>query len=87
MNQDLKIITDKLDDIKGTMDKHITATEIYREEQKGKITKLEYAVEGNGKPGLKTKVDRLERSEYIKNWILGSLFVAIIPILISYLLK
>jgi hypothetical protein len=91
MSSELKAIGDKLDmlngkvdGIKSTMDTHITATEIYRETQSGKLEKLEHTIDGNGHPGLKTKVDRLERSEYIKNWVIGVTFTTTLGVILNY---
>ena len=36
------------------------------------------AIHGNTKPGLVTKVDRLEQTEKLRNWIIGGLVLAAI---------
>lgn len=94
MTSELKAIGDKLDQlngkvdgIKGTMDNHITSTNIYRDTQAKKLEEHHLDINGNGKPGLKTKVDRLERIEWIKNWFAGVIFVACIPVAINYFMK
>jgi hypothetical protein len=82
MNADLKAISDKLDDLKGIVTNHITATNIYREDQVSKLAEHEKILTGDS--GLKIKVDRLERAEGVRNWIVGTVFTITITALLNY---
>lgn len=47
----------------------------------GKVDQLVHAIIGNGKPGLMTRIDRIEQSERFKNRVLWAVFVAILGII------
>lgn len=74
VKDELQVLSLKLTEI-GTRQKVQTeATNSKLDELGEKLDKVSYALDGNGKPGLKTRVDRLEQQSKIKNAILWVLF-------------
>jgi len=87
MREDIQTLVDTINALKEIVTTHIAETKIYRNDQIAKLTEHHHDLNGNGKIGLKTKVDRLERSEYVKNWIIGVIFTGFITLACGYLLK
>jgi hypothetical protein len=52
-----------------------------------KVNELHHTVCGNGKPGLKIEVDRLNERQKIRDWILGTVLVPLALTVIGYLLN
>ena len=52
-------------------------------EIKGKLDRLDEAIRGNGELGLKTRIDRLERSEAIRSKLLWLITASAVTIALS----
>ena len=52
-----------------------------------KVTELHHTVCGNGKPGLKIEVDRLNQRQKIRDWVLGSVLVPLVLTVIGGILS
>lgn len=87
MSEDqLRPIEDKINTLTAIVQSHIGETKIYRESQAKLLSHHDKDLNGNGTPGIKTRIDRLERTEQLKNWVLGSIFLAVLGIIGSYFL-
>jgi hypothetical protein len=51
-----------------------------------KVNELHHTVCGNGKPGLKIEVDRLNQRQKIRDWILGSVLIPLVLTVIGGIL-
>lgn len=87
MKEDIQALRDEVQALTGIVTKHISETQIYRTAQAEKLVEHHHDINGNGKLGLKTKVDRLERSEYIKNWIMGVVFTGLVAAVCGFIFK
>lgn len=88
MSEDqFKPLEDKINNLTMIVQSHILETKIYRESQVKLLSAHDKDLNGNGTPGVKTRVDRLERTEILKNWILGSIFIALLGIIGNYFLR
>jgi Uri superfamily endonuclease len=67
-----------LSSIDRRLDDHIQQTKEYREEIKGEIAKVLSCLQDNGRPGLLTRVDRLEQTESKRVWHVRTLWAAVI---------
>lgn len=86
MDRDLKDISDKVDSLRGVVDKHIESTLIYREAQRKTLDEHSKELWGsNSDPGLKTKVDRIEQVENNRKWAIKATYGSVIGLLIERL--
>ena len=51
------------------------------------VDKLDHTVNGNGKEGLVTRVDRIEQVEISRKWLMRVLIVAIVTGIIGFIIK
>lgn len=85
---ELSEIKKSVDDLKDIVITHIAKTDEYRT-HKDKLTEAHSQAlwdHGDNK-GLVTKVDRLERTDMLKNWIMGTIFIAVLSIIGTYYFK
>lgn len=47
------------------------------------INELRYSIQGNGQPGIKVRLDRLEQSHIFTKWVVGLFATAVIGAIIS----
>jgi Uri superfamily endonuclease len=52
-----------------------------------KLDRLVYAMEGNGTPGLKTRIDRLEQNDARRKWILRLIATSVVGIVVTQVAK
>jgi len=62
-NEEIKSLEEKINNLTNIVTTHISRTEVYRENQTKLLDAHSKEIWGNGKPGLDTKVDRLEQAE------------------------
>lgn len=87
MKEDIQALRDAIKDLTEIVTTHIAETKIYRTNHSDKLIEHHHDLNGNGKVGLKTKVDRLERSELIKNWIMGVVFTGLVAAVFGFIFK
>lgn len=86
MDRDLKDISDKVDSLRGVVDKHIESTIIYRQAQSEKLSEHSKEIWGsNGDPGLKTKVDRIEQVENNRKWTIKAVCGSVLALIVERL--
>ncbi len=69
------------------MEERIAVLETQMVEFRTDIGEIKTAVCGNGKPGLKTRVDRLEQRRLIIDWVLKIVIGGILGIVIAQLFQ
>jgi hypothetical protein len=76
---DPSTLDDKLDTINETLVKIAMGQEHHGE----KIDRLVHAVEGNGEPGMKIRVDRLEQTAQNNKWLVRALGASLIAAVVG----
>jgi hypothetical protein len=76
---DPSTLDDKLDTINETLVKIAMGQEHHGE----KIDRLVHAVEGNGEPGMKIRVDRLEQTAQSNKWLVRTIGASLIAAVIG----
>lgn len=87
MDKDLKDISDKVDALRGVVDRHIESTIIYREAQTKTLQQHSKEIWGgdNGDPGIKTKLDRIEQVENNRKWAIKATYGSVLGLIVERL--
>jgi ferritin-like metal-binding protein YciE len=74
-------------ELSSKLDAHIQATNDHRAEVKEQMKQLLTYLQDNGKPGLITRVDRLEQVESKRAWHIRTVWAAMVAGFITFIAK
>lgn len=76
-----------LESVETKLDLLVDLVKAHLADDKAAFDHLEEMLNGNGQPGLKTRLDRLEQTEEGRRWNLRTIWAALVAIIVGWAFK